>query len=333
MNLAMVMAGAKMGGAEAFYERVCIALHRAGETVLPVIRTDPDRAARLRAAGLDPVELRFGGPLDLLTRPRLARILRRFAPRVTMSWMNRATRHTPRGEWVQVGRLGGFYDLRNYRDCDHLAGNTQGIADWIANQGWPRDRVHLLPNFATDFAAVAPAPDRATLVALGRLHTNKGFDVLLRALALLPDATLALAGEGPERGALETLAAELGIAGRVRFLGWRQDTGALLKAAEVFVCPSRHEPLGNVVIEAWSAARPVVAAAVDGPRELIADGEDGLLVPKDDPAALAAAIAALLADPQRAARLAEAGRARFAADFAEAAVVARWRDFLATVTR
>ena len=301
-----------------------------------MIRTEPGRAGRLRAGGLEPVELCFGGPLDLLTRPRLGRILRGFAPRVTMTWMTRATRHAPRGSWVHVGRLGGYYDLRNFRRCDHLAGNTRGMVDWILdqNQGWTRDRVHLLPNFVTDFAAAAPAAETATLVALGRLHPNKGFDVLLRALALLPPATtLALAGEGPERAALEALAAELGIAARVRFLGWRQDAGALLKAADVFVCPSRSEPLGNVVIEAWSATRPVVAAAAEGPRELIADGADGLLVPKEDAAALAGAIGALLADPARAARLAQAGRARFERDFAEAAVVARWRDFLATVTR
>lgn len=333
MNLAMVMAGAAHGGAEAFFERICAALHRAGERVLPVIRTDAARAARLRDAGLAPVELRFGGPLDLLTRPRLGRVLRGFAPRVTMTWMSRATRHAPRGDWVHVGRLGGYYDLRNFRACDHLAGNTQGLVEWIAARGWPRERLHRLPNFVADFAATPPAAERTTLLALGRLHPNKGFDVLLRAVALLPGVDLVIAGEGPERGALEALARDLGVAGRVRLPGWRQDAGALLKAARIFVCPSRQEPLGNIVIEAWSAGCPVVAADAEGPRELIADGADGLLVPKEDPGALAAAIAGLLADPVRAIALAEAGRARFARDYAEAPVVARWRDFLSTVAR
>jgi glycosyltransferase involved in cell wall biosynthesis len=177
-----------------------------------------------------------------------------------------------------------------------------------------------------------PAPEGAPrLLALGRLHVNKGFDVLLRAMALLPGAHLSLAGEGPERGALERLARELGIAGRVAFLGWRQDTGALLNACEIFVCPSRHEPLGNVVLEAWSAARPVVAAAVHGPVELIREGETGLLVPKEDPAALAAAIGGLLADPGRAGRLAAAGRAEFERTHAEKPVLARWHEFLRAV--
>lgn len=121
------------------------------------------------------------------------------------------------------------------------------------------------------------------------------------------------------------------MADRVAFLGWRQDSGALLAACDVFVCSSRHEPLGNIVLEAWSAARPVVAAAAQGPVELIRDGETGLLVPKEDPAALAAAIAGLLADPDRAAALAAAGRGEFARDHAEAPVLARWREFLLAV--
>ncbi|WP_456307451.1 glycosyltransferase [Paeniroseomonas aquatica] len=170
------------------------------------------------------------------------------------------------------------------------------------------------------------------LLALGRLHRNKGFDILLHALALLPGAQLSIGGEGPERPALEALAASLGLGGRVDFLGWRQDTGALLAACDVFVCSSRHEPLGNIILEAWSATRPVVAAAAQGPTELIRPGETGLLVPPEDPEALAAAIAGLLANPGRAGRLAAAGRAAFVAEHAAAPVLARWRAFLAGVS-
>ncbi len=204
-------------------------------------------------------------------------------------------------------------------------------------QGWPAARVHHLPNFAHDLEGAAPAelpapPGARRLLAMGRLHANKGFDVLLRALQRLPEAHLSLAGEGPQRGALERLAAELGIADRVSFLGWREDIGALLAGCEVFVCPSRHEPLGNVVLEAWSAGRPVVAAASQGPSELILDGETGLLAPLEDDAALAKAIAALLADARRAAAIASAGRAAFLREHAEGPVLARWRDFLRAVS-
>jgi glycosyltransferase involved in cell wall biosynthesis len=171
------------------------------------------------------------------------------------------------------------------------------------------------------------------LLGLGRLHTDKGFDTAIRALALLPGAILAIAGEGPEQGRLEALARGEGVAGRVHFLGWRSDAGALLRAADVFVCSSRVEPLGNMVIEAWSARRPVVAVAADGPAELIGDGADGLLVAREDPAALAAAIGRVLGDTGLAGRLAAAGRARFEREFGRDAVLAQWREFLAGVTR
>lgn len=341
MRVAQVMAGAPAGGAELFFERLTEALDRAGETVLPVIRRDSARATRLAARGVCAVQLRFGGPLDLLTGPRLRAVLRRFDPRVVVAWMSRAARFVPSGEWVLVGRLGGFYNLRNFCRCDHLAGNTRTIVDWITSQGWPPARVHHLPNFVPDMRTAPPAsraslgvPEAAPLIlALGRLHRNKAFDVLIRSLPSLTEAHVVIAGEGPEREHLVSLAEELGIAARVHLIGWRQDTACLLAACDVLVCPSRHEPLGNVVIEAWSAQRPVVAAAAQGPKEIITAEQDGLLVPPDDPDALASVLGTVLRNPKMAAAMAAAGRARFEENFAEAPVLARWREFLAGVEK
>lgn len=333
------MAGAPEGGAELFYERLTVALAGAGETVLPVIRRNAARAARLRAVGLAPTELGFGGPLDLFTGPRLRAALRRFAPRVVVAWMNRAARFTPRGDWVLAGRLGGYYDLEYYRHCDHLIGNTQALATWMRDQGWAPSRVHYLPNFAPDLGGATPADrialgaswDAPMVLALGRLHRNKAFDVLVRALPRLPGVHVVIAGEGPERAALEALARDEGVADRLHLPGWRSDTAALLAAADLLVCPSRIEPLGNVVLEAWSAGRAVVATAAAGPLELISPDRDGLLVPLEDPVALAAAIGSLREDPIRAGVLARNGRARYEAAFAPAPVLARWRDFLRSV--
>ena len=339
MRIAHIMAGAAAGGAELFYERLSMAQHQAGDTVLAAIRRDPGRAARLRRGGLEPLQLRFGGGLDLLTRPRLRRALRGFEPRVAIAWMNRAARMTPAGDWVLAGRLGGFYDLSYYRRCDHLIGNTQGIVDWMRAQGWPAARAHYLPNFSDDHGGARPArpdwlPAGAKLVlALGRLHPNKAFDVLLRAMRDVPGAFLLLAGEGPERGALGALARREGVAARVRLPGWCEDTGALLAAADLLVCPSRHEPLGNVIIEAFSARLPVVAAASQGPVELITSGVNGVLAPVEDAPALAAAIVSVLRDPALAACLGQAGRACYEAEFARAPVLARWHAFLSAAEK
>ncbi len=333
------MAGAPQGGAELFFERLCAAQHAAGDAILPVIRADPARAARLTAAGLAPAQLRFGGPLDWLTPSRLGLRLRAFRPAVAIAWMGRAAAATPVGDWTLIGRLGGYYDLRRFRQCQFLVANTLALADWIRAQGFPPDRVHTLPNFVPDHAGVIKAdrsefavPDGAPLLlGLGRLHSVKGFDTLVRALTLLPGVYCVIAGEGAARAALVDLAESLGVAPRLRLPGWRQDPGALLAMADLFVCPSRQEPLGNTILDAWSAARPIVATASEGPAALIEDGKTGRLVPVDDPPALAAAIADLLADPAFAARLATAGRARFTADFAAPPVLAAWRHFLHAV--
>ena len=179
-----------------------------------------------------------------------------------------------------------------------------------------------------------PLPPGAPVVlALGRLHRNKAFDILVRAMPMLPGVQLVIAGEGPERAALASLARDLGVRERLYLAGWRTDQAALLARCDLLACPSRHEPLGNVVIEAFSAARPVVAADAAGPVELIVPDRDGLLVPREDPDALAAAIAAVLARPALAARLGQAGRARYEADHAEAPVLAQWRTALAAMER
>lgn len=332
------MAGAPRGGAEAFFVRLALALQRAGVEQRVAIRRDARRAEALRAGGVEPIELAFGGWFDFTTRRRLGRAIAQFRPQIVLTWMSRATAKCPRASggapFVHVGRLGGYYDLKYYRRCDHLVANTQDILRHVVAAGWPRQRVDYLPNFV-DAARAAPVsrasldtPEGApVLLALGRLHRNKAFDVLLGALRDVPRAVLWLAGTGPEEAALKRLAAEIGVAPHVRFLGWREDTAALFAAADLFVCPSRHEPLGNVVIEAWAQDVPVVAAAAAGPIELVRDGQNGLLVPIDDARALAAAINRVLGDPLLRQALAVSGRRGFEENFTEAKVVDQYRAF------
>lgn len=333
------MAGAKVGGAEAFFERLAIAMHEDGIEQYTVIRKNKHRKEKLLKAGLPVTECRFGGPLDFVTPTKLAAATKRFRPDVTLCWMSRAAAAAPRGPHITVGRLGGYYDLKYYKRCQHLIGNTPDIRDYLIASGWPADRAWYIPNFADD--AASPPEDRARhatpseaplLLCLGRLHKNKGFDIALQALAQVPNATLWIAGEGPEEHALKALSDKLGVTDRVRFLGWRDDPAALLAAADIFVCSSRHEPLGNIVLEAWLHGTPIVACASQGPSYLIEDTVTGLLTPNEDAAALAGSINQLIETPELGHTLAQAGALEYRTHYSQPVVVSKFRAFFEDIT-
>jgi glycosyltransferase involved in cell wall biosynthesis len=150
-------------------------------------------------------------------------------------------------------------------------------------------------------------------------------------LATRGDAALVIAGDGPLRDELAALTARLDIADRVRMLGDRADVRDVLAAFDVFVLPSRTEGMSNALLEAMAMARPVVATAVGGTPEVLAGDTTGLLVPADDPSTMAGAIARLLDDPERSARLGAAARRRVEEHYGVAAMVRRLEAVYAAV--
>jgi len=337
MKILQAMAGAEHGGAENFFVRLAIALNRAGVEQKVVIRRNPERAAKLREGGVEPVELPFGGKFDWQTKWRFNREIRSFKPDIVVTWMNRATSMCPdgkKGGFIHMSRLGGYYDLKYYQACDHLIGNTEDIVDYLVKENWPAEKAHYLPNFVDGDPAEPISrktyftPDGAPLIlAMGRLHENKGFDVLLDALTRVPAAYLWLAGDGPLGDELDRRAEKVGVKPRVRFLGWQDNVAPLLRTCDIFVCPSRHEPLGNVVIEAWAQGKPVIAADSYGPGTLIEHLETGVLVPVDDAVTLSRAIRNVLEDDNLCERIARQGYETYQAHFTEEIVTRHYIDF------
>lgn len=337
MSVLHLLGTAGEGGAETYFLDLVAALAANGVEQAAAIRANANREAALARLQVPTDVFRFGGPIDLLTKPKLNGFAQKHGVKLALAWMNRAARHTPKGPWARVGRLGGYYNLKYYRGFEELVANTEDIADWVVAQGWPAGKVRYIPNFALAPPEV-PAADRAELqtpqdvpllLAMGRLHEAKAHDVALEALRHIPEAHLWIAGAGGLETKLRAMAHALGVAPRVRFLGWRNDPSALYRAADISVFPSRYEPLGNVVIQSWAHGLPVVAAASQGPAALIHDGEDGLLAPIDDAEALAQAVNRLIADPMLRIRMVQKGSERVEAEFSPGAVVAQWRELFA----
>ncbi|HYE34980.1 glycosyltransferase [Methylocaldum sp.] len=343
-----ILGSRQFGGADQFYVRLLGALHEAGQRVIAVNRPDSPVAEALKPSAIEQMHLPLANQWDLWSVWRIRELVARQQPCIVQTYMGRATRLArlpSKAKAVHIARLGGFYKIDGYyRHAHAWVGNTRGICDYLVKSGLPADRVFHIGNFVPEPVPLSSQQvealrdehdipgDAFVLFALGRLIGKKGFDDLLHAFAALPAESngrpliLLIAGDGPSADMLKTLSESLGLTRRVRWLGWRQPA-PFYAAADLFVCPSRHEPLGNVILEAWNYRLPVVSTATDGALELIDEGRTGLLAPCGDPAGLAAQIRAALAlsDTERNA-LGEAGHAFLQSRYSRQAVVGAYLE-------
>jgi glycosyltransferase involved in cell wall biosynthesis len=202
----------------------------------------------------------------------------------------------------------------------HVAVSAHTAATVAAEAGIDGESMRIVRNGVPE-----PGPGRTELGlprpivgGMGRLDRQKGFDVLIDALAVLPGVSGVIAGEGPERDALLRRARERSVADRFAILPWQDEIGPFLRSLDVFALPSRYEGLPLGLLEAMAAGVPVVAASVGAVGEAVVPEENGLLVPPDDSAALADAIRRLANDGEARERLGdrarETWRARFTAE-------------------
>jgi glycosyltransferase involved in cell wall biosynthesis len=330
MRILQVMASRANGGAETYSADMIASLHAAGVEQVAVIPRASIHHDRLATTGVPLAGEVLDPRLGLLRRRRLAALIDTFKPDLVHCWMRRAASLVPKLDVPVIGWFGGYYEPAHFRRASHFVGVTPGIVAHMIERGVPASKAHYVPTFPT--VETGPPVNRASLdtpagaivlLTLSRLHEKKGLDVLLAALAELPQCVAWIAGEGPLEADLRALAARLGVADRVRFLGWRTDRGALLRAADICLLPSRWEPFGTVMLEAWAAGTALVAAASQGPSALIEDGANGLLAPVDDAPALTATVRRLIDDPDLQARLIERGLADYQKGYTREAVTQR----------
>jgi glycosyltransferase involved in cell wall biosynthesis len=328
MRVMHVMAGAEEGGAENIMLESVLALGEAGHAQHVVTR--PDNAFRIekfKEAGIGVDTAGFNNAWPFSTRRTLASAIEAFKPDVIEYWMGRAGQFAPAEHKARsIAWYGGYYKLARFKTCDWHVGLTIDLLRHIREQGVSDDRSAIIHTYA-DFQGAEPVsraslstPERAPVaLSLARLHQKKGLDTLLEAACRLPDLYVWIAGEGPLEAELKAQSARLGLDHRVRFLGWRNDRGALLAACDVVAFPSRYEPFGTVTVDAWAASRPLVAADAVGPAAYVKDGVNGLLVAKNDVDALASALGRVVYDKTLAQKLVAGGRASYEAQFTKAA--------------
>jgi glycosyltransferase involved in cell wall biosynthesis len=217
-------------------------------------------------------------------------------------------------------------DRWTLRSADRVVSVCEAFAPRLVAYGVRRERIRVLHNSATTPVAVPPGikvalrdalgigASDAIILTIGRMSGEKGHADLLEALRLLPASVppwrAVLAGDGPERERLVSLARRLGIADRVVFAGFRSDVQSLYSVATVFALPSHSEGSSNVILEAMAARVPIAATAVGGNPEIVTDEETALLSEGRDPQGLARSLTRLLTDPMLVARLTAAAHSR-----------------------
>ena len=341
MKIITVLRSLKSGGAERHALQLLKGLRARGHEALYAGPMQGWLGQQLRAEGFGGIDLPLSGLYDLPSVVRLAPYARRVGADLIHG-------HLTRGAWYAglAARLAGLPNVatahsdnagKHFGRADRIIAVSQAVADFLVREGYEPARIRMVHHRIADLAARLPAgareatrrslglaADEPALLMAARIVPAKGHDTALQALARLGDQpwTLLVARDhhgdlGPQ---IQALAQQLGIAGRVRFLGLREDVPALMAASDVLLAPSRREALSLTLLEASACGLPIVATRVGGIGEVVEEGASGFLVAPDDPPALVAAIAPLLADAALRARCGARARQRFEAGFLEDAM-------------
>jgi glycosyltransferase involved in cell wall biosynthesis len=308
LRIVNAMLGRGLGGLEQALLDYGDALSRLGHEVHAVIHPDAAIRPALVARGMIWHGLPHRGSWDVIAAIRLRLLLQRLHADVCIAHGNRAM-----SLLRQAGANPLIAVLPNYKmRCRSAAAvfyPTLDLRRHAQSQGVQDTCLYHIPSMV----GVPPTPPSRVrrqppvIGAMGRFVPKKGFDMFIAALGRLRSQGVpfraVLAGDGPERAALEELAARHGLAEALAFPGWVDDKRTFFAGVDIFCLPSHHEPFGIVLIEAMAQAMPIVSTDSEGPSEILRDGSDGILVPRGNVERLAQALGGLITDPERAALL------------------------------
>lgn len=338
MKILHAISGAASSGTESVFEQAVVALSRHDVAQRILLPAGSDLGSRIKAAGLDPLDVPFRARFDFSSKRRLNNEIGAFEPDIVVSWTPDVADRVANIAAKHVGYVAREFPASSYQTCDDLFALSQLRADRAIAAGWPKEKICALP-------AIIPAdeikplsrqtfftPETAKLiVAVGRLTHEQGLDVLIDAIARISGLYLWVVGEGPEQEKLLDKALQVGIKPRTRFTGYQHDVLSVVAAADVVICPARQDDRGEQVLQAWACGKPVIAADSIGSGLLIQHRENGVLVPIDDARSLAEAIKWVNQDSDFASRIASAGAETFAKSHALDIVISKYIDYFKNV--
>ena len=337
MKILQIMGGYLDGGAEIFYIDALSALSNSNIEQYAIInKRNKKGIAKLKALNIPFKTVSFNKLFKWPSKSTISKVIKEFKPDIAHYWMGRACSFSIRGEHINIGWHSGYRGVERFRDCDYHIALTNELKKHIALQGIDSDKIYELPIYTNENKSKKinrkdfdTPDDKQLILSLSRLHPVKGIDILLEAMVKVPEAFLWITGSGPLEKDLISQSEKLGLTERVRFLGWRDDKEALMATSDICVFPSRNDAFGAVIIEAWAAKKPNIACKSPGPKAIISDNNDGLLVEIDDVNQLAEAIKKVINNKKLASSLANNGYKKFQKDYTEEAFV---RNILAIYT-
>ena len=332
----------RVGGAEVFVTDLFSSFSEMGahvEVFCPAGRPFVEYA---QARGISPTIWKTHGKFDPLTIIKLALLMKRDRIDVIHTHLSTASLLGAFAAKLagkrSVAHVHGLNTATCFRYSDSIIAVSESVKRHLTDQGIKESKIRVVHN-GVDLLRFQPTdtreakdklgydPDEPLLGVFGRLSGEKGQRVAIEAMFLIAksaspeenefgDAHLAIVGDGKDREDLEASVNALGVRDNVTFTGFKQDVREMMSACDVVIVPSLREGFGLAAVEAMALRKPVVASAQGGLPEIVVPGETGILVPPNDPQALADAVRKLLDDPDLAETMGAKGRARVQEKFA-----------------
>ncbi len=343
-----------MGGAERFFIRLTNGLASLDHPTQAIVRAGYEVGPNI-PLNVKKYEISMRSTWDPFAKHNIKRIIKKESPQIVQTYMTRATlltRINKNSGVTHVARLGGYYKLKNFAHAHAWIGNTKGICDYLIKGGFPAEKIFHISNFIDIPKPVSEKKlsllkkslgipeDGFCFLTAGRFVEVKGHSELLSGFAKLPATInnrtlyLIMLGNGPLEQKLKELARQLNIESRIIWPGWQTNPEPFFQLADLIVFTSRErETLGNVILEAWAAKKPVLTTKFRGALEITEHGLNAWQAECESPSSIAEGMEQLIKDKKLMEQIAENGHKKVLTHFSKEKIINRYLEVYEKLTK